>query len=238
MEHFGEHAEIQAIVEHPPSRALLAWRRAKRIGMTRALGQVLFVTAISPLLRRLSAKRIGELRRELTPDSAANLSGCAVEVESVNSQESIEHIARIAPDVVVVNGTRIIKDYVLNAIRAPVINTHAGITPTYRGVHGAYWALAEGHPELVGTTVHRVDAGIDTGAIVEQVIFQTRPEDNFVTYPYLHLKAGIPALTRAVEAAMSGTLEERPSFSSLSSHLRYHPTAWSYLLRRIKHGVR
>ena len=60
-----------------------------------------------------------------------------------------------------VNGTRIISSRVLDSIGCPIINTHAGITPRYRGVHGGYWALAEGHPEEVGTTVHLVDKGIE-----------------------------------------------------------------------------
>jgi folate-dependent phosphoribosylglycinamide formyltransferase PurN len=35
-------------------------------------------------------------------------------------------------------------------------------------VHGGYWALAENNPQLVGTTVHFVDTGIDTGEVIEQ----------------------------------------------------------------------
>ena len=59
----------------------------------------------------------------------------------------------------------------LGSLGCPVVNVHAGITPRYRGVHGGYWALAERHPEWVGTTVHLVDPGIDTGAILAQATF-------------------------------------------------------------------
>ena len=68
-------------------------------------------------------------------------------------------LTSLRPVVVVVNGTRIIAARVLESAGCPVVNLHAGITPRYRGVHGGYWALAERHPEWVGTTVHLVDPG-------------------------------------------------------------------------------
>ncbi len=62
---------------------------------------------------------------------------------------------------------------------------HAGITLRYRGVHGGYWALAEQHPEWVGTTVHLVDPGIDTGGILAQSTFERVPRrhDRHVSRP-------------------------------------------------------
>ena len=44
-------------------------------------------------------------------------------------------------DVIVVNGCRIISKKILNNVPAKFINTHEGITPKYRGIHGCYWAL-------------------------------------------------------------------------------------------------
>ena len=103
--------------------------------------------------------------------------------------------ARIArPTLVVVHGTRIIASRVLESLGCPAVNVHAGITPRYRGVHGGYWALAEGHPEWVGTTVHLVDPGIDTGAILAQATFDVTDEDTIATYPDLHLIHGLAPL--------------------------------------------
>ncbi len=93
-------------------------------------------------------------------------------VESVNDPRTLELVAEAKPDLVVVHGTRIIAERVLREIAVPVVNVHAGITPRYRGVHGGYWAFADGRPELAGTTVHLVDAGIDTGGILGQATFE------------------------------------------------------------------
>jgi len=70
------------------------------------------------------------------------------------------------PDVVVVNGTRIIAEKVLHSVPATFLNTHSGITPLYRGAHGGYWALVKKDRANCGVTIHVVDAGIDTGGIV------------------------------------------------------------------------
>ncbi len=126
----------------------------------------------------------------------------------------------------------------LRSVNAPFINTHAGITPLYRGVHGAYWALAERRPELVGTTVHFVDEGIDTGNIIEQAFFAVTEKDNFATYPYLHTAAGIPILVNAVENSINGELKPRNEMMDLPSKLRYHPTIWEYIRNRVKTGVK
>ncbi|MEZ6118695.1 MAG: hypothetical protein R3C28_19310 [Pirellulaceae bacterium] len=60
----------------------------------------------------------------------------------MNSPETVDRIQLLAPDVVLVNGTRIIRPHRSdNRTDALFLNTHAGVTPTYRGVHGGYWAL-------------------------------------------------------------------------------------------------
>jgi methionyl-tRNA formyltransferase len=115
---------------------------------------------------------------------------------------------------------------------------HAGITPRYRGVHGGYWALAEDNPHLVGTTVHFVDTGIDTGGILDQAFFEIGASDNFVTYPYLHTKAGIPVLLDAVKLTLSGGVKVCEHSPAEISKLRHHPTIWFYLYNRLRKGVK
>ena len=143
------------------------------------------------------------------------------------------------PDLVVVHGTRIIAARVLQAVDCPVVNMHAGITLRYRGVHGGYWALAEHHPEWVGTTVHLVDPGIDTGGILAQTTFEVSDEDTIATYPDLHLVHGLPLLgARLTRSWPATTLEPLPASIAPGSGFYYHPTLWGYLWRRWRDGVR
>ena len=92
--------------------------------------------------------------------------------------------------------------------------------------------------DLVGTTVHFVDEGIDTGRIIDQAMFPITERDSFGTYPYLHLAAGIPILLEAVHRAMHGTLQAKSEVSNLPSRLRSYPTVWGYLASWISTGVK
>src|SRR5580698_2790709 len=112
-------------------------------------------------------------------------------------------LQQIDPEVVVVLGTRIIASAVLESVECPFVNLHAGITPRYRGLHGVYWALSEGRPDLAGTTVHVVDAGIDTGTVLGRAYVSAGPEDSIATYPYVGLVAGLPVLVDQVERLLA-----------------------------------
>jgi methionyl-tRNA formyltransferase len=188
-------------------------------------------------LNLLARARIDEIKKVHHLDDSP-IGESVAHVDTVNSDECRSILEAYAPAVVVVNGTRIISAATIDAVPAPFLNMHAGITPLYRGVHGGYWALVDGRRELVGTTVHLVDTGIDTGGVIAQPTFEISSRDSFVTYPYLHLAAGLPCLREAIRQAINGELRCISNPRGLASQLRYHPTAWGYLLGRLARGVR
>ncbi len=229
--------DLVVIVEEPPSRRRMASRRAKRVGWPTVVGQVLFAAGALPVMRRRGADRI----RTIVAESGVDASPYPVDhrVGSVNAPETIALLRALEPSVVVVQGTRIISSEVLGSVACPFINTHAGITPRYRGVHGGYWALSEGRPDLVGTTVHLVDQGIDTGGVLAQVTFTVTPADTVATYPYLHLVAGLPHLADQVTRVLDGepSLEVVDPSADGITKLHLHPTLWGYVATRWTRGV-
>jgi methionyl-tRNA formyltransferase len=200
------------------------------------VGHVLFLTLAIPILRLKGRSRIRAIK-ELYGLDDSGIPEPVRRVASGNSSEVVERLREISPAVVVVNGTRILSRSILGATDAPFINMHAGVTPAYRGVHGGYWALAEGRRDLVGTTIHFVDEGIDTGDIVQQVFFAPTEADNFVTYPYLHIAMGLPALLDTVQQILSNQRPSRCIPRSRDSRLRHHPTLWTYLKVGCRHNV-
>lgn len=219
-----------------PARSFFR-RRARRLGVRRTAGQILFMGIVQPLLRRQGRRRIATIIGDHGLD-ASPIPGPVTRVNSVNDTTTMEALRRASPAAVVVSGTRIIASKILSCVDAPFINMHAGVTPSYRGVHGGYWALAEGKPELVGTTIHLLDAGIDTGTVIEQVRFDITHEDTLATYPFLHIAAGLPALLDSVARVLEDRLELRQEVPDIQSALRYHPTLLEYVSRRLARGVR
>ncbi len=56
-----------------------------------------------------------------------------------------------------------------------VYNLHPGYLPWGRGFYPIFWSLWEGSP--AGATLHEMDAGLDTGAIVSQIRVEATAED-------------------------------------------------------------
>ncbi len=83
-----------------------------------------------------------------------------------NGPECIELLKTLSTDLLVLAGAPILKSDVIQTIKVAVLNAHPGLLPKYRGVDVISWALLNGDP--IGVTIHRVDAGIDTGNIVLQ----------------------------------------------------------------------
>ena len=228
---------VTVILEQRVPRTSFVTKRVKRLGFWTTAGQVLFRALVVPLLHITSRARLREIRRQFALDATAIPPEVIIRVDSVNSEQAISTVRRLEPSLVVVNGTRILSAAVLNAVPCKFINIHAGITPLYRGVHGAYWALVQRRPAECGVTVHVVDTGIDTGDVIAQSQIACGPRDNFVTYPYLQIGTAIPLLMEAVHAAQHGELRAQRATAG-ASRLWSHPTMAEYIRNRVQLGVR
>lgn len=225
---------LAVIMEQKPSGAQL-YRRAQRLGLTKVVGQILFLIW-SRFARRRRGKEILDMYRAYGLNANDFPSVAIYRVSSANSQEAQSLIQRIGPDLIVVNGTRILSSTTLSCVDCYFLNVHMGITPKYRGVHGAYWALARGDRENCGVTVHLLDAGIDTGAILSQARIQPKDTDDIHSYPVHQLGTASPLLIEAVERVSAGDFRTKTGVGP--SELFHHPTLWEYLYTWVRYGVR
>jgi folate-dependent phosphoribosylglycinamide formyltransferase PurN len=225
---------LTLIVERRVSRLLLLSRRIKRLGFIHVAGQLAFM-GLALIVRWASRRRIAEICRQYGlkpqwPDGAS-----LIHVSSVNAPECIAQLRALDLKVVIVVGTRIISREVLSAVPVPFINYHDGITPKYRGIHGGYWASAEGDLDNFGVTVHLVDPGIDTGGVLYQARLKPASNDNYATVSHLQLGAALPLIEKATRDAIAGTMA--PQKVDLPSRLWSHPTLWGYLATGIRRGA-
>ncbi|MBK6384551.1 MAG: formyl transferase [Chitinophagaceae bacterium] len=202
----------------------LAKRRMKKLGFFRVTGQIMFSMIVVPVIRLFSKARVRQLMTQYKFDEAPIPVEKKIHFSSVNDAECIELLKKIEPDVVIVNGTRIISKKVLESTKAVFINMHTGITPKYRGVHGGYWAVANNDIANCGVTVHLVDKGIDTGGILYQAGIQVTRKDNYFTYPFLQFGEGIPLMHKAVEDILHDKVTVVQSRTTESA-LWYHPVS-------------
>jgi methionyl-tRNA formyltransferase len=116
-----------------------------------------------------------------------------------------------------------------------VLNYHAGIAPKYRGMNGGYWALASGDVENFGTTVHLVDAGVDTGAVLRQARGTPRPGDTISSYALRQAAFSRTICAAAIADALAGKFATFDP--KLPSKQWFHPTIWSYVWTGFRRGV-
>ena len=230
------HVNVECVVlENKVPAGRMIRRRIRKLGITTTVGQLLFM-AVNKILSKRSESRIRQLMERYRLDDGPIPGRLVRKVDSVNSDGVVRLLKETRPDAVVVNGTRIISQKVLGSIETPFINTHMGITPRYRGVHGGYWALANADAENCGVTVHLVDPGIDTGGVLYQDTIHVEGPDDFNTYPLHQIAKAIPLMKAALDDVAHQRLEARPGVEP--SGLWSHPTLCQYVTHRIRSGVK
>lgn len=82
------------------------------------------------------------------------------------------------PDLVVLAGfMKLTGEAFLDEFGGRCVNTHPALSPSFPGMHGPADALAYG-VKVTGATLFVVDAGVDTGPIVDQVAVRVEEDDD------------------------------------------------------------
>ncbi len=105
-------------------------------------------------------------------------------------------VASYEPDLVVCAGfMKLLGPPLLAAYGGRILNTHPALSPSFPGVQGPADALAYG-VRITGCTLFLVDAGVDTGAIVEQRPVRVAEDD---TVESLHERIKVEERAMLVE---------------------------------------
>jgi len=112
------------------------------------------------------AGRLG-IRAEVVPYAK----GGTTEVRQAAERAMTAALEASGADLVVLAGfMRILTPLFVGRWKGRLVNIHPALLPRHPGAHGIADSYASGDPEL-GVTVHWVDEGVDTGAIVAQKAF-------------------------------------------------------------------
>ncbi len=95
--------------------------------------------------------------------------------KNINDPDSIHFIKMHEPDLIVsAYFNQILKPPIISIPRFGILNVHPGWLPAYRGAMAYFWVLKNGS-ESAGVSVHWIDEGIDTGALVARRSFLIKP---------------------------------------------------------------
>ena len=119
-------------------------------------------------------------------------------------RQLFDQVDQYQPDLVISAGfMKILSPEFVNYF--PTINSHPGLLPEFPGAHAVRDALAAG-VKITGTTVHWVDAGVDTGPIITQMEVPVLPGDDEATL-HERIKKVERGLIVATIALITPTLE-------------------------------
>jgi methionyl-tRNA formyltransferase len=128
----------------------------------------------------------------------------------INSADSVRHVRELRPDLMVVTGwTRLLSAELLSVPPRGVVGFHASLLPRYRGRAPVNWAILRGEART-GNTMMYLDAGTDTGDIIDQQTVPIGADDTCATVYAKVGEAGADMLGQHLRALLDGTAPRRP----------------------------
>ena len=128
----------------------------------------------------------------------------------INSPQSVQHTRDLRPDLMVVTGwSRLLSAELLSVPPRGVIGFHASLLPRCRGRAPVNWAILRGET-VTGNTMMMLNAGTDTGDIVDQLTVTITLDDTCATVYAKIGEAGADMLRRHLPALLDGTAPRRP----------------------------
>ena len=105
--------------------------------------------------------------------------------------------------VVLAGFMRVLTHVFLDAFKGSVINIHPSLLPAFAGLHTHERAIAAGC-RFAGATVHWVNAELDAGRIIDQVVVPILPSDDANTLAQRVLSQEHVLYARAMERVFKG----------------------------------
>lgn len=190
------------------------WRRVR--SFVRQRGARALRGAVHKLFGRSEAGGSDPLTELLAREGVAHRSLSAwardrgvplVRVEGLSGALAVETAREARVDGALYAGGGILRAPFLDAVNGRVLNAHAGPLPRIRGMNACEWSVLLGVAPKV--TVHFIDRGIDTGAVVDEIPVPVQPTDTLDDLRGRTVALGVEGLVRSVEA-IAAPLPESP----------------------------
>ena len=153
-----------------------------------------------------------DLKIQPTPvkDLALKLNIPVLQPDRARNESFLAELRALAPDVIVVMAYgQILPQSLLEIPPHGCVNIHTSILPKHRGAAPIQWALLNGDIET-GVTLMKMDAGMDTGPIIEISRTPITEDDNAQTIHDRLALLGATLLAEKLPAYLNGSLKPQP----------------------------
>jgi len=88
-------------------------------------------------------------------------------------------------------------------------NIHFSLLPKFKGMYTSVWPIIFGEKES-GVTLHKIDCGIDTGDIIDQIKFKISINDTARDVYLKYLKNGYKLFVKNIKKLLKGEYKTKP----------------------------
>ena len=137
-------------------------------------------------------------KKEYVNKSSKNIKTLSILYGELNnlSLSSIKNFLK--SDIYIVFGSSYIKGNLVDfLVLQKAINVHAGVSPYYRGSDCNFWALYDNNSHLVGSTIHYLSKGLDSGPILYHAMSNVKT--NPFEYTMSTVKAAFQSIAERIE---------------------------------------
>jgi folate-dependent phosphoribosylglycinamide formyltransferase PurN len=173
----------------------------------------------------------------LAPPFDELLAGRAMRREVVPHHDDPRCVALLrdlAPELIVLGGTRILSSEVFERGSRGTLNAHPGLLPEVRGSASVAWAIAL--DERVGCTCHFIEAGIDTGPVVSRREIPVHRGDTYEKLCHATVAVSALLMREALEALRDGTLRSTPQGAGAPAHKNMPDEGVDAVRRKLAEG--
>jgi methionyl-tRNA formyltransferase len=155
-----------------------------------------------------------------------------LDVENINSEAAYEFSKSLNPDLIIVSGTRLVKEKMLGLNPGiGILNLHTGLSPYIKGgPNCTNWCIATKQFHLIGNTIMWIDAGIDSGNILTTEFTELDGTENLTE---IHIKVMehahnlyLKAIKHVANGITSGVKQ-----SSIASGKTYYSKDWTLSMK-------
>ncbi len=121
-------------------------------------------------------------------------------------------------DIYIVFGSSFIKGELVDfLVSKKTINIHMGVSPYYRGTDCNFWALYDDNPHLVGSTIHLLSKGLDSGPMLYHAMSKIKTDP--FEYSMSCVKSAFHSIAERIRD--KSILEIKPVDQNRNDEIRY-----------------
>jgi len=151
-----------------------------------------------------------------------------ITVKNINSDEVYKFSKSINPDLIIVSGTRLIKNKMLSVeSKKGILNLHTGLSPYIKGgPNCTNWCIATKQYQYIGNTIMWIDKGIDSGNILTSETIDVFPAKNLLEIHIKVMEHAHRLYLKAIKYLASGKTQSIKQ-SDIAQGITYYTRDWT-----------